>query len=395
MKRILSAILVIALCFAFFAMSACSEDEETDPPSDSNTPVDNTPEDTTPGDTDDEDDPYAEMLAYFEVDSVPDPDYSLEMYNKLMAGDIMVGFCLEDFSQNYLVNMANGFVEFWEDKGAKSGGVFSADGDVTVQATQIENCATIGMDLICVASATVSSLAAACQSVQEQGVKVIVRGEASVENCGFVPNGLETYPNYTFGWTMADMAIYYAKEYNPDIYESGLKVATGELSVASNLIELFSGVDDRLALDEQGAEKVYIKDWCLTIDDGYNVGEECLTYDPDIRAFMTFDEAPAIGFNNYIMSNPSLDPAEFICIATSASTESAALWELSKTNESVMRGYCGSEWEDVSVVINNCSWKVLMGLVDDSECWLEFGNVNPENVIGYTLGAGGYECPEQ
>ena len=60
-----------------------------------------------------------------------------------------------------------------------------------------------------------------------------------------------------------------------------------------------------------------------------------------------------------------------------------------------MRGYCGSEWEDVSVVINNCSWKVLMGLVDDSDCWLEFGDVNPENVIGYTVGAGGYEFPEQ
>lgn len=384
MKKLLSLFLALALVFALFALTACSSDETE--PSDSGTPTNaGTPGSDPTDDGGDQEDEYAWVTELY--GEVPDPAFTAAQHEKLENGEITVGFCLEDLSQNFLVRMANGFVAFWEEKGAASGGVFSADGDVTVQATQIENCGTLGLDLICVASATVSSLANACEAVMAQGTMVIIRGEASVENCGFVPTGLETYPNFEFGWYLVDMVIAYMDEYNPGM--ESIKIATGELSVASQLIELFTGVRDRAALDDR-VEIAYVQDWCLTIEDGYNTAEESLMFDPEIRAFLTFDEAPAIGFNNYIMGQPQLDPSEFICLATSASQESAELWELSKTNQAVMRGYVGGAWQDVSKVICDCSYKCLLGLVDTTGCYLEFGAPTPENAFGYELGDGGY-----
>ena len=388
MKRIISLMLVIAIIFAFGAMCACSSDEKAAEDTKATDVANNDEAGDTAAD-DGESADYAEMYEFFGVDSVPNEEYSWQQYQALKNGEITLGFCLEDFSQNYLVNMADGFMERWEEKGGVNGGIFSADGDVTTQITQIENCVQLGLDLICVASSSVASLANACETAQAGGVKVVVRGESSIENCGFVPNALETYHNYDMGFYMADMVLYYMQTNQPEYYEKGVKLATGELSQASNLIEIFQGVRDRLAKDNKG-EVVYVQDWCLTLDDGYNVGEESLTYDSEIRGFITFDEAPAMGYNNYIMSRTDLDPAEFMCIATSASQESANLWEQSKNNESVMRGYCGSEWEDVSEVIWTASWKVLMGLVDDSEGWIEYGSLGTTNSFGYELGDGGF-----
>ena len=391
MKRVLSILLVVAMLFAFAALCACSDEKDT---KEDTTPADNAASDEENKDaddtaSDDQNSDYAEMYEFFGVDSVPDEEYSWQQYQALKNGEITLGFCLEDFSQNYLVTMADNFMTRWEEKGGVNGGIFSADGDVTTQITQIENCVQLGLDLICVASSSVASLSNACETAQAGGVKVVVRGEASVENCGFVPNALETYNNAEFGWYLGDMVLYYMQTYQPEYYEKGVKIATGELSQASNLIELFDGLRARLAKDNKG-EVVYVKDWCLTLDDGYNVGEESLTYDPEVRAFLTFDEAPAMGYSNYIMGRSDLDPAEFISQATSASKESSEMWEQSKNNESVLRGYCGSAWEDVSVVIWNASWKVLMGLVDDSEGWIEYGDVNTDNAYGYTVGAGGF-----
>lgn len=372
MKKLLSVILAIALVFAFASMIACSNDGEESTNGETNTENQENNENSDNGD-------YSEITELF--GEVPDPAFTQSQYDKLQNGEITVGFCLEDLSQNYLVRMTEGFEAFWTEQGAVYGGTFSADGDVTLQASQIENCNSMGMDLICVASSSQASLSAACEAAMANGTMVIVRGEASIENCGYVPTGLETYRNYEMGWYMTDMAISYVSSVMPDM--EVLKMAIGELTQASNVVEIFDGVRDRCAADGK-AEVVFTKDMCLTIDDGYTVGEESRTYDPEIRAFVTFDEAPAIGFNNYIMSQPDLNHEEYITLATSASQESADLWELSKTNESIMRGYCGSEWQDVSEVINTCSYNCLLGLVE-TPGYVEYGQLGTDNVFGYTV----------
>lgn len=383
MKKLLSVILAIALVFALASMVACSSDEDTTP-DDTNT---NSPANDDVN-NDDANGDYSEITDLF--GEVPDPAFTKAQYEKLQNGEITVGFSLEDLSQNYLVRMTEGFEAFWTEQGAVYGGTFSADGDVTLQASQIENCNSMGMDLICVASSSQASLSAACEAAMANGTMVIVRGEASIENCGYVPTGLETYRNYEMGWYMTDMAITYVSSVMPDM--EVLKMAIGELTQASNVVEIFDGVRDRCAADGK-AEVVFTKDMCLTIDDGYTVGEESKTYDPDIRAFVTFDEAPAIGYNNYIMSQPDLNHEEYITLATSASQESADLWELSKTNESIMRGYCGSEWQDVSEVINTCSYNCLLGLVE-TPGYVEYGKLGTDNVFGYSIDTALVPMPE-
>ena len=276
MKKVLSVILILAIIFSLGILFGCANDE--DPVSDDTTPDDSAPDNSsTPDETSPEssDDPYAEMYAYLGVDSVPDPEYSLEMYNRLMEGDIQVAFLALELTQNFIKRMADGFVEFWEEKGA-SGQVISADGDLTVQATQIENAGTQGIDLICIATSSPPTLAATCEAVMADGMQVIVRGQTKIEDCGFIPTGIEAGASREYGWYMADMVVYYMNTYNPHIEQ--IKVATGELSAAAQPTDILNGAKDRLAL-EDNTEVVYTMDYCFSIDDGYLTAEEALTFD--------------------------------------------------------------------------------------------------------------------
>lgn len=383
MKKQMTLVVTVMLLLALGSLGACSDSDDVP---DTSAPASQAPSSDPGKPTVEPADEYAWVTEMF--GEVPDPAFTAAQFARLQAGDISVGFCLLDYEQSHLIRMANGFTAFWEELGASNGGVFSADGDVTVQAAQIENCGTLGLDLICVASTAVASLSNACETVMGMGTMVIVSDGASVENCGFVPTGLELYPNYDIGWYMADMAVAYMNEYNPGMKK--VKVATGGLSETWGLAEMFSGAYDRIALDDR-AEIVYVQDTCLTIEDGYNTAKESLANDSGIRVFLTFNEAPAIGFSGYVTSQLQYNPGEFIAVPASASVESEELWEMSKTNLSVMRGYVGLAWQDVSEVISLCSYKCLLGLVDTANCYIEIGLPVFENAFGYE--PVGYSAP--
>ena len=58
-----------------------------------------------------------------------------------------------------------------------------------------------------------------------------------------------------------------------------------------------------------------------------------------------------------------------------------------------MRGYCGSEWQDVSEVINTCSYNCLLGLVE-TPGYVEYGKLGTDNVFGYSIDTALVPMPE-
>ena len=390
----MALVLALILLLSLGMMAGCSEQDEQTPPAGGGTEQGGQQTPPAQGDTGtegDDTDKYAEMYAYLGVDSVPDPEYSYEKYQKLLNGEIQVAFCVPAISQNSIAMITDGLVNFWVEKGA-TGQVYVSNDDVSVQISQIENCVMQGYDLVCVANSPISVLGDVCTQAREAGTKIVVRGEASIEACGFVPNGLETYSYYERGWYMADVIVAYMEQYNPDM-EFPVKVAAGTLNSSQNILDQFQGIRDRMEQDGK-AEIVYEMDQCFSIDDGYTCAEEALIYDPEIRAFIGFDEAPAIGFNNYIMANTQLDPAEFCVIGGGSSPDSEPFWDASATNESCYRGTCGTDYTQPHKVIADCSWKVLMGLVDDTNGYVEVGEVFIRTGFDYERGDGGFLAPE-
>lgn len=390
LRKVLCLLLVLIMTASLFGCSqgekngtGDTSNENTDNVSDSNQPSDNT---TITND------PYAEMYDYLNVDSVPDPDFALAQYEKLLAGELSVAYCILDSAQNLIVEMAETVKRFWDEKG-QTCQIFNADGDLIVQAAQIENCATMNFDLIVVASSTIPSLADACLKAMEQGTMVVIRGESSVEACGFSPTALETQRNVAQGWYNADMAFAYFKQYRPEV--TSVEFALAEFNVPSNLIEVLNGCKLRIEAEtELEAEVAYSEDWVLTLDEGYSFAERALTYDPDIRGFLTYTEAPAIGINNYIMQRPDLDPAEFCAPSNSGSPEATELWDKFSSNESIIPGYVGTDWKNNAEAITNCTWNCLMGIADTTGVYIEYGNLFIECAFDYDFGDGGLMYPE-
>ena len=389
MKKLVSVLLAMLMVLSFSAFAACnrSAEKEERGKNANNT----TDEESTGNDASKEDgnDPYAEMYAYYGVDSVPDPEFALRQYNKLLNGELKVAFCSLDFSQNMVYDMAVGMVDYFKELG-QNGEIFSADGDLAVQASQIENCGTAGYDLIAVASSSVPGLADACKKVMDQGTMVIIRGALDFESCGFTPTGIETDNYPKIGWYCADMAIAYYKQTFPDAQM--LKAGLGELSMVTNLVQMMQGMKDRFAAEtEIKAETIYLEDEVITVDDGYNMAENALVYDPEIRAMLSFNDAPATGMNNYIMQNPQLVPSEFVVIAGGGTKESAELFEMSRSNESCFRGYVGTDYRDTSKNLRDICYVCLLGLVDTSEGYAGYPEIYCESGFGYAFGSGGMD----
>lgn len=289
---------------------------------------------------------------------VPDAARTAELCEKLESGQMVVGFCARDCSDGAVLALAENFMVGFEKLGAINGGIFNALGDTQLQRQQIENCVTYEMDLICVVSPDLRSLANVCEEAMEAGTKVVLSALADTANCGFVPSGMEEFPWQECGRRMADMILHYFDTYFPRKRE--IQVALGK---RADMEDLFRGLEEALTADERVAI-LYEQDGCLTMQDGYDVAEFALELHEDIRVFVCADEAPAIGFNNYVMGHPELDPSEFIVLSAAGSDETAELWTLSEEDLSVYRGYCGIDRKDSAAGLNNCAYACLLELTE-------------------------------
>ena len=85
---------------------------------------------------------------------------------------------------------------------------------------------------------------------------------------------------------------------------------------------------------------------------GGAAAEEAMTMNPQIKLFLSFREVPAVGVNNSITSQPTIDLSKYAVFAGSYSDgTSKPLIESSKVNKSILRGSCnyGTHGQTVKV----------------------------------------------
>jgi len=259
---------------------------------------------------------------------------------KLAAGmEVKVALVAIEFSSTTFSTMDDDYRKWFEDLGFT---YMSADHNMNTakQIELIENYVTMG----CACIITIvfgDEIADTVAKAIEAGTYVTLR-KSMVSfpvsfNAASDPVG--------FGAGMADMIKAWADYRFPG--EEKIKYATVDLSSNPVWKGTSDGIRDTLAADKR-FELAFMTGYeSLTIETGYEFVENALMLDPEIRIFIAFSFGQAMGMNNYIMSQPLLDPGEFAVFCADTDPEIASIVDASAEDEYVLRGF-GTEGGEVS-----------------------------------------------
>lgn len=296
MKKLLSAILILAMLFSVCSLAACSKKAEQKDPETENIQTENTDAEIVP------EKPDLETLKA----SKPN-EYVRE---KVEAGiPVTIAFCGMANGYFTMTQMAGGIGEAME----KEGFVYQtacADSDVSKMLDQCENFITMGCAAIVLMAGDGNPFVDLNTQALEMGTYLVFYGI----DVDFDALNTQT-DTKAVGEASARMLLEWADQRYPDAGEGELHAAVlGHVGMleTKNMYDGAMGVlkaDPRVTIG-------YSNDGAFSLEDGFTYTEAAMTADPDIRLIWAFQMGTAIGVNSYLISQ-DYDLTEFCVVGNS------------------------------------------------------------------------------
>lgn len=247
-----------------------------------------------------------------------------------------VGFTVQSLGNDFIVAITEGVKAALAEKGVECQ-VDSADGDVTKQIEQIENYATMGMDMIIVFPINGEGLTATCQKVMEGGTPVFA---FAME----IPDGATTQmlsaEEKDMGAMCAQMASDWIDKTFPDAGDGEVNVYMMSSSNSPEAVErcdaqrTLADINSKVNLIEEETE-----DWNDQSKARTRMENAFLT-NPDIDVVIACNGTSAKGIESYVDSpdSPVQDISKFGIFCVDEDEEIDAKIAASANNESALRG---------------------------------------------------------
>lgn len=294
----------------------------------------------------------------------------------------LVGYCLSSVNDEMTLTQATSMQEKFENVGVQMDYV-SADEDIAMQISQIENYVTMGAKMVIISSNEPSALKECVESAMNDGVLIVMSGEANIDRLGYTPSGANAMNGYTAGTYIANMALQWAQERYPDAEPGSIHVGIMTINGVSMSDDCTKAYHD--VLDGTICDITYESPLCITADMGYDAAQEAMSFDPDIRIFLGFTVDAVVGANNYIQANSAdYDLADFGAFCCGTSTTATALIDSSADNEAILRGLIViGDPNDVTIDLWEVCYGLLTGTLEPPA--ITDQRLSTYNAIGYTM----------
>jgi ribose transport system substrate-binding protein len=345
-KRLLAMLLVLLLVFSMATLAACGEKKETQVADETET-VEKEAE--TEVEEEEEETVTEEMLA----NSLP-KEY---MREKVAAGqEVTIAFCTPSLSSDLMVAMDNGMREQFGAEGFNYiSSAFNADSAKLIE--QLENYVTMGCSAI-ITLIFDNGMADTAAKVTDAGIFLILWSF----NPEFPVSMAMISDESSLGAVAADMALTWVEQQYPDAGAGEVKAALLGCEMNQTYIERFDGIRDELATNDKVEIVYYDSDDSMEVNIGFDFAEAALTYDPEIRLFISMTSSEATGINNYVVSKFSGEELlEFAAFGTDNDSASRELIDTAGAGgESILRGLVGSGTDNPADYVV----KYILGLID-------------------------------
>ncbi|MBP1736381.1 MAG: sugar transporter substrate-binding protein [Oscillospiraceae bacterium] len=310
MKKLASILLTLAMILSLGALSACTNPSETSTSTASGSDTASSGSDTAATQTND-------------------------IQARLDKGEeVFIGFAMETVSNSFFLQQADFLKENFEKMGVTFEYVAS-EGDNALMISQIENFITMGADLIMCAPPSADAVQDVLLKAEAAGIPVIMMGQHP-SYADQISGG--TYLDWTqVGTEVADMVSAWITSRYPDAKDGEIHAAILTSNSQGVYVQQNEGMYAELAKDSR-INIAYKNEGVDSIDEGYTAAQEALTMDPEIKVFIGFQESPAIGASNYVISRSDLNPDEFGAFAAGLQDMGTQQLELAKDGQSIYRG---------------------------------------------------------
>lgn len=248
--------------------------------------------------------------------------------------EIFIGFSISYTGNDFMQGLASYFEEFYTAKGYKVE-VASADGDATKQIEQIENFTTMGADLVVVMGVDPTGLTDVCSRAMENGTK-IVSFTTQIEG------GENTYvgsaDEQVIGEGIAQLGSDWVDATFPEAADGEVDVVVFGYSGTPEAAKRSEGI--KAIANNSKVTMTYMEPESNTLDAAQMAAENLFQTNPGVDMILCYNSGMSNGVNAYVMTPGSNveDVAKFATFGSDVSGEVMANIELSKTNESVVRG---------------------------------------------------------
>lgn len=233
--------------------------------------------------------------------------------------------------------------------------ITAAGGDMAVMINQIENFVTMGAACVITIPTDTLAIQEIAKVAMEAGVQIMTWGVEESDYTIAVRNNVVGK-----GRLEGEMAAAWAKMRYPDATaENPVKVAFFRDDAVTSKVAMCDATAE--AVQASGTNViVYTQNGnSATLDDAFLAAENALTYDPDIRIFVTHIYTAAVGASNYVMSQPHLDPSEFGAFGLDEDPVAVDMIDnMSANNEAILRG-CSVTTDSPGVRLGNAAYEVL------------------------------------
>lgn len=247
-----------------------------------------------------------------------------------------VGFTVPSIGNDFMLSIVETVQEALEAEGVECQ-VDSADSDVTKQIEQIENYATMGMDLIIVLPINGEALTSVCNNVMDQGIPVFAYAME-------IPDGATTQmlaaEEYDMGKASAEIASDWIDKNFSDAGDGEVKVYLLSSSYSPELAKRCDGMRETIEenskvtlVEEQIADSNNSNEARTKIENAF------LSY-PDIDVVIAANGPSALGIDSYIISadSPVEDLSKFAIFTVDETEEIDTKIKISVDNKSALRG---------------------------------------------------------
>lgn len=359
MKKALSLVLTLAMVLSLGALAACTNPSESSGTASSTT-----------------------SSASSTAQKTNDIQARLDKKEK-----VFVGFAMETVSNAFFLQQADFLKQNFEKMGVTFDYVAS-EGDNALMISQIENFITMGADLIMCAPPSADAVKDVLLKAQAAGIPVIMMGQHPAY-ADQLSGG--TYLDWNkVGVEVADMVSAWITSRYPNAGNGEIHVAVLTSNSQGVYVQQNEGMYAELAKDSR-ITIGYKNEGVDSVDEGYTAAQEALTMDSSIKAFIGFQESPAIGASNYVISRADLKPDEFGAFAAGLQDMGTKQLELAKSGQSIYRGTIaygtyGAEGVDIpsAAGLFYVTRDVLLGTAKEMPYWSADDNWSINN-FGYSF----------
>lgn len=260
----------------------------------------------------------------------------------------------------------------------------SSENDVALQINQIENFVTMGAKCILTCASPVSSIKEACINAIEKGTYIVFLGMEPHEHDGFEVSGVVNNNNQEVGEVVGGMAIKWVNDTYPESdAENPIKAAVFPLTLNDDNIVRSEAIYDTINTSENIDIVYQFEGSSITVDQGYNYAENAITFDAQIRLFVSFSSSVGIGINNYVISNVTDDYKMYAAFASDFTEDAAKLVEQSVDGHSILRGIVNYGDGNPAASAYECITALITG-VKPAPYYL-YDATKPINSVGYIL----------